>query len=126
LNLIFGARRRQTARTRGGPTRKGPVGRWAAYYRTRCRLTPELRAAARVWLCFGAADYIAEVFVNGTFVGRHEAELWMETWRSEGTKRPTAVDLTTYPNNFVGGAVHARGLPTAGRHHLLDRDPPAR
>ncbi len=54
------------------PHYRGPVGRWAGYYRTVFRVTPELLAPGRVWIQFGAADYIAEVFVNGTFIGRHE------------------------------------------------------
>ena len=208
------------------PHYTGPVGRWAAYYRTAFRLTPELCASRRIWIRFGAADYIAEVFVNGIFIGRHEgmfapfgyditsslrrdgentllvrvendaiqmgvsswkpwegyaqpvpeayqldgdkvyagtgqgwntpvgwnhsppgaglwqpvwiegcavtsihdlfvrpfpeqkrAELWLETWRSDYSKRPTCVELTIHPNNFEGPPL------AMGRHELLPAGP---
>lgn len=45
-----------------------------------------------------------------------EAELWMETWRSEFSRSPTAVDLTVFPNNFEGAPIHLghRDLAPAG------------
>lgn len=54
------------------PHYRGPAGSWAAYYRTSFETNALLRAPGRVWLRFKAVDYIAEVFVNGIFVGRHE------------------------------------------------------
>ena len=212
------------------PHYTGPAGRWAAYYRTAFRLTEAVAGAARIWVCFGAADYIAEVFVNGCFVGRHEGifapfafditdriqragdnvllvriendaihmsnaswkpwkgynqpvppeyqldgdkvyaasgqgwdapegwshcppgaglwqgvhiegravlsvtdlfvrplpekdrfELWLETWRSEFSKCPTAVELTVYPNNFTGTRIDLgrRELAAAGPNASL-------
>ncbi len=54
------------------PHYRGPVGRWAGYYRTTFETTDEVLGPGRAWIAFRAVDYIAEVFVNGIFVGRHE------------------------------------------------------
>jgi len=194
------------------PHYRGPVGPWAAYYRTTFTADDALRSRGRVWLRFKAVDYKCQVFVNGRYVGGHEglfapfgfdvtdvlrdgeaeqtllvrvendakqqgsfgnrpwegygaaipeyyqldgdkvyagtgqgwdapggwthcppgagiwqpvylearpttgiddlwvrpfpdrdaAELWLETWRSDFSRTPTAVELTAYPNNFEG------------------------
>ena len=54
------------------PHYRGPAGPWAAYYRTTFKVDNAMREPGHVWLRFCAVDYIAEVFVNGIFVGRHE------------------------------------------------------
>ena len=50
----------------------GPVGRSAAHYATGFHVSPERLAAGSLWVCFRGVDYRATVWVNGTFVGRHE------------------------------------------------------
>lgn len=48
-----------------------PLGKAAAYYATTVQATQPASGKA-AFICFKGADYIAEVFVNGAFVGRHE------------------------------------------------------
>lgn len=54
------------------PHYRGPVGPWAAYYRTTFTADDALRSRGRVWLRFKAVDYKCQVFVNGRYVGGHE------------------------------------------------------
>ena len=54
------------------PHYRGPVGPWAAYYRTTFTADAALRSRGRVWLRFKAVDYKCQVFVNGQYVGGHE------------------------------------------------------
>ncbi len=48
----------------------GPVGRCSVVYETDFEL--EEHTDKSIYICFKAVDYIAEVFVNGVFVGSHE------------------------------------------------------
>lgn len=49
----------------------GPTGNAVQYYRTTFYLDT-IPASKSVFLCFDGVDYIAEVFVNGSFIGSHE------------------------------------------------------
>ncbi|HOP11582.1 MAG TPA: glycoside hydrolase family 2 TIM barrel-domain containing protein [Oscillospiraceae bacterium] len=52
------------------PHYHGPVGRWTAFYRSEFKYFAS--ADKRVWLNFLGADYIANVYLNGRYVGSHE------------------------------------------------------
>ena len=52
------------------PYYSGPVGKHTAEYTTTFSYEPSDGKSA--YICFDGVDYIAEVFVNGVFVGRHE------------------------------------------------------
>ncbi len=54
------------------PHYRGPVGRWAAYYRTHFAADEALSALGRVYLVFRGVDYRCQVFLNGIFLGSHE------------------------------------------------------
>ena len=54
------------------PHYRGPIGPWAAYYRTTFTADDVLRSRGRVWLRFKAVDYKCQVYVNGRYVGGHE------------------------------------------------------
>lgn len=49
----------------------GPTGACVSYYRTMFEMTGTDKSKA-VFLCFDGVDYIAEVFLNGSFLGSHE------------------------------------------------------
>ncbi len=49
-----------------------PTGKAAALYRTEFTVTGSMLRRGAVFACFKGVDYIAEVYVNGRFVGRHE------------------------------------------------------
>lgn len=49
----------------------GPTGNTVHYYRTTFHLD-KMPASKAVFLCFDGVDYIAEVFLNGSFIGNHE------------------------------------------------------
>ncbi len=49
----------------------GPTGATVSYYRTTFEIAKPASDQA-VYLCFDGVDYIAEVFLNGTFLGSHE------------------------------------------------------
>ena len=49
----------------------GPTGYTVHYYRTTFNLE-KLPASKAAFLCFDGVDYIAEVFLNGSFIGSHE------------------------------------------------------
>lgn len=48
-----------------------PLGLAITYYRTEFQLTAEELEKESQWICFGAVDYKAHVFINGAFVGSH-------------------------------------------------------
>lgn len=50
----------------------GPVGRATTWYRNVFTPTPALLASPRQWIHFEGADYKAQVFLNGNFIGAHE------------------------------------------------------
>ncbi len=52
------------------PHYRGPVGRWTAFYRSEFKYFAS--AGKRVWLHFLGADYIANVYLNGRYIGSHE------------------------------------------------------
>ena len=54
------------------PHYRGPVGRWAAYYRRTFSAPPELFALERVFLVFRGVDYRCQAFLNGVYLGSHE------------------------------------------------------
>ena len=49
-----------------------PVGKAVTLYRSSFQAASELFNHPSQWLRFGAVDYIAEVFLNGNYVGSHE------------------------------------------------------
>ena len=49
----------------------GPTGNTVHYYRTTFNITKK-DASKAIFLCFDGVDYIAEVFLNGSFLGSHE------------------------------------------------------
>lgn len=49
----------------------GPTGNTLHYYHTTFSLD-QIPASKSVFICFDGVDYIAEVFINGSFVGSHE------------------------------------------------------
>lgn len=69
------------------PHYRGPVGPWAAYYRTSFPADATLRSRERLWLHFRGVDYKCQVFVNGRYVGGHE-----------GLFAPFAFDVTDVVN----------------------------
>lgn len=54
------------------PDYRGPVGRWTGFYRKTFVYERPRDPAKRVFLHFQGVDYIANVTLNGRFVGRHE------------------------------------------------------
>ncbi|HNX13917.1 MAG TPA: glycoside hydrolase family 2 TIM barrel-domain containing protein [Oscillospiraceae bacterium] len=48
----------------------GPIGRWTAFYRSEFQYFAS--SEKRVWLNFLGADYIANIYLNGRYVGSHE------------------------------------------------------
>ena len=51
----------------------GPIGRATAFYRMEVKLeAPILSHGGRLFLCFRAADYRAQVYLNGHFLCEHE------------------------------------------------------
>ena len=53
------------------PYYNGPVGTMVHYYRTTFNIDKVSEDKA-VFICFDGVDYIAEVFLNGSFLGSHE------------------------------------------------------
>ncbi len=57
------------------PDYRGPgeeKGKWRAYYRHRFDCTQKVTQTERMILRFQCVDYIALIYLNGNFVGRHE------------------------------------------------------
>ncbi|PKO23996.1 MAG: hypothetical protein CVU38_01315 [Chloroflexi bacterium HGW-Chloroflexi-1] len=54
------------------PHYRGPVGRWAAYYRVAFTAGEALFASGRVFLVLRGVDYRCQVFLNRVCVGSHE------------------------------------------------------
>lgn len=98
------------------PDYRGPAGeegRWKGYYRTffACRKTEEWE---RVVLQFESVDYIAKVYVNGCFVGKHE-----------GMFAPFSFDITDYIRSGEGNELVVEcenDIPMMGVGDLLDGD----
>lgn len=113
----------------------GPVGKATAYYRCVFDAEAGVREQARQWLCFEGVDYIATVFLNGCFVGRHEgffAPFEFEVGhclRAEGNVLLVVVENDALPKGLdtdggvqVGKKIYAAtGLgwddPAQGWHH---------
>lgn len=77
------------------PQYNGPIGKHVAVYQT--SFLSE-HPGKRVYICFQAVDYIADVYVNEAFVGRHE-----------GMFSPfefDATDFTHYGENALKVVVH--------------------
>ena len=98
------------------PDYRGPAdkdGRWTGCYRTWFRLEPH-ETNQRVCLQFQCVDYIAEIYVNGNFAGRHE-----------GFFAPFSFDVTDLTdadrdNELV--IVCKNDIPTLGIGDRLDGD----
>ena len=98
------------------PDYRGPAGeegRWKGYYRTffACRKTEEWERAV---LQFESVDYIAKVYVNGCFVGKHE-----------GLFAPFSFDITDYIRLGEGNELVVEcenDIPMMGVGDLLDGD----
>ena len=54
------------------PDYRGPVGKWTGFYRSVFDYDRMQNAGKRVFLHFQGVDYIANVTLNGRFVGHHE------------------------------------------------------
>lgn len=54
------------------PDYRGPIGRWTGFYRREFFCEAERISGKRLFLRFLGVDYIADVYLNGRFVGRHE------------------------------------------------------
>ncbi|MBN1553409.1 MAG: glycoside hydrolase family 2 [Phycisphaerae bacterium] len=50
----------------------GPIGRATTYYRATFRVSEAMLRPGAVFVCFQGADYIADVFCNGNYLGSHE------------------------------------------------------
>ena len=91
-------------------------GKHCAVYKTDFELPDYCAAEKRVILTFLGVDYIAEVFVNGTFAGRHEGffapfELDVSEWAHPGRN----VLVVNVKNDFtMTGDSCADGKPTDG------------
>jgi hypothetical protein len=49
-----------------------PLGRAVTYYRKEIDITREMMNKGSLFICFKGVDYIANVFMNGRFMGSHE------------------------------------------------------
>ncbi len=49
-----------------------PLGRVISYYRKEINITKEMMDKGSLFICFKAVDYIANVFINGRYLGSHE------------------------------------------------------
>jgi hypothetical protein len=49
-----------------------PLGRVVTYYRKDINITKEMMDKGSLFICFKAVDYIANVFINGRYLGSHE------------------------------------------------------
>ena len=49
-----------------------PLGRATSYYRREIEITREMMDKGSLFICFKAVDYIANVFINGQYLGSHE------------------------------------------------------
>lgn len=85
------------------PYYSGPAGVAVHYYRTTFS-ADKLPAGKAAFLCFECVDYIAEVFLNGSFVGSHEGffapfEFDVSPYLAEGENTLTV----TVRNDYVYG-----------------------
>ena len=81
----------------------GPTGENTAYYRTTFEAS-NITSNKAAFICFDGADYIAEVFINGSFAGNHEGffapfEFDISKYLREGENVLTVV----LKNDFVYG-----------------------
>lgn len=97
-----------------GPAREN--GKWEAYYKTgfSCPDTFKEKCSEgqRIVLTFQCVDYIAEIYVNGCFVGRHE-----------GFFAPFSFDITKYirqENELI--ILCKNDIPILGEGEFLDGD----
>lgn len=101
------------------PDYRGPAkekGKWEAYYRTEFSCPEEFREKCRdgyrMVLSFQCVDYIAQIYVNGSFVGSHE-----------GFFAPFSFDVTKYmrkENELV--ILCKNDIPILGEGEFLDGD----
>jgi hypothetical protein len=70
------------------PHFRGPVGRWAAYYRTTFQAQADLWETGRVFLVFRGVDYRCQVFLNGVYLGSHEGFFAPFEFDGTGTIQP--------------------------------------
>jgi hypothetical protein len=49
-----------------------PLGRATTYYRKELTISKEMMDKGALFICFKAVDYIANVYLNGRFIGAHE------------------------------------------------------
>ncbi len=98
------------------PDYRGPAeenGKWKGYYRTSFSVE-KCPADRRIILQFQCVDYVAEVYVNGCFVGQHE-----------GFFAPFSFDITEFVsaqemNELV--LICKNDIPTLGIGDVLDGD----
>ncbi|WP_304943278.1 glycosyl hydrolase 2 galactose-binding domain-containing protein [Vallitalea guaymasensis] len=54
------------------PDYKGPIGKWTGYYRKEFQCDYDSNTDERIYIRFLGVDYIANVYLNGKFIGNHE------------------------------------------------------
>lgn len=114
-----------------------PLGLATTYYRTEFTLTKEELQKDSLWICFGAADYRAFVYVNGALAGSHEGifapfEFEFTSQAKEGKNTlvvvlendyiPMSSDSEYRGEKYTGDKIYAQtGLgydePLMGWHH---------
>ena len=67
-----------------------PLGRAITYYRKEINITKEMMDKGSLFICFKAVDYIANVFINGRYLGSHE-----------GFFAPFEFNFTQYANEGI-------------------------
>lgn len=94
------------------PDYRGPVGQWTGFYRSTFAFNPEDAAGKRIFLCFQGVDYIANIYVNGRYIGSHE-----------GFFAEFEFDVTKYISNGVNVLVVEvkNDAPTIGLASWSDR-----
>lgn len=81
----------------------GPTGNAVYYYRTTFNIC-EKSASKAIFLCFDGVDYIAEVFLNGAFLGSHEG--FFAPFEFDATphiKKGENILVVTVRNDYVYG-----------------------
>ncbi|MBN8711593.1 MAG: hypothetical protein BGO12_16270 [Verrucomicrobia bacterium 61-8] len=88
----------------------GPIGPAVAFYRHELELPERVTTQERLFLCFRGADYRAEVYLNGSFLTRHEG--FFEPFEVDVTEvaRPGRNELLVrLENDYIGHGNEAWG-----------------
>lgn len=95
------------------PHYAGPEGRTTFWYRSKINLSKKMLSREQLFLGFKGVDYIAEVFLNGRFVGKHTGlfeafEFELKKYAKEGEN----VLLVKVTNDYI---------QMGSNHQLTDR-----